>query len=67
MKENENEGATVFKTQTKADGTTHEYFNCGARDGARHGHRVTRNFGTPYEETIYVRDNEGTEYDVGKK
>ena len=67
MAENRNEGATVFKTQTKPDSTTHEYFNRGAKDGARHGHRVTRNFGTPREETVYVRDNDGIEYDVGKK
>jgi len=64
---NKNKGASVFKTKTKADGTTHEYFNRGSKDGARHGHRVTRNYGTPKEETIYVRDNEGTEYDVSKK
>jgi hypothetical protein len=62
-----NRGASVFKTKTKPDGTTHEYFNRGSIDGARHGHRVTINFGTPEEETIYVRDNDGVEYDVREK
>jgi hypothetical protein len=62
-----NKGASVFRTQTKPDGTTHEYFNRGSIDRARHGHRVTINFGTPEEETIYVRDNDGVEYDVRKK
>jgi hypothetical protein len=61
---NRNEGATVFRTQTKPDGTTHEYFNRGRNDGAQHGHRVTINHGTPDEKTIYVRDNDGTEYNV---
>lgn len=62
-----NEGASVFKTQTKADGTTHEYFNRGRVDGPQHGHRVTINHGTPKEQTIYVRDNDGVEYDVRPK
>ena len=62
-----NKGASVFKTQTKPDGTTHEYFNRGKVDGSQHGHRVTINFGTPEEETIYVRDNDGVEYDVRKR
>jgi hypothetical protein len=61
-----NKGASVFKTQTKPDDTTHEHFNRGGIDGAQHGHRVTRNFGTAEEETIYVRDNDGIEYDVGR-
>jgi hypothetical protein len=64
MSKSKNKGATVFKTQTKPDGTTHEYFNRGKEDGAGHGHRVTINFGTAEEKTIYVRDNDGVEYDV---
>jgi hypothetical protein len=67
MAKSRNIGFGVFKNQPKPDGTTHEYFNRGSQDGAQHGHRVTVNHGTPDEGTIYVRDNEGVEYDVGKK
>ena len=59
-----NEGASVFKTQEKADGTTHEYFNRGSEDGGDHGHRVTD---TESGDAKYVRDNDGTTYDVSKK
>lgn len=58
-----NHGATVFKTQNKPDGTTHEYFNRGSQDGGNHGHRVTN---TATGDAIYVRDNDGTTYDVKK-
>lgn len=60
MGENKNEGASVFKEKTGDDGNKDEYFNRGSEDGADHGHRVTDSEGK--EE--YVRDNEGTEYDV---
>lgn len=54
-----NDGASVFKTQNKPDGTTHEYFNRSG-DGADHGHRVTE---SDTGKTVYVRDNEGTTYE----